>query len=39
MHASDSIGTPSGFKASRPPSKTFSIKAPIPKIFEQEDYA
>src|SRR5512135_1533037 len=34
MHASDSTGTPSDFKASRPPSKIFSISVPMPTIFE-----
>ena len=32
MRASASIGTPSGFNASRPPSKIFSISAPTPTI-------
>ena len=36
MHARDSIGTFKTFKASRPPSKIFSINAPIPTILEPE---
>src|ERR1051325_9253793 len=36
IHARDTMGTPSDFKASRPPSKVFSINAPIPTILEPE---
>src|SRR5688572_33274686 len=36
IHASEWIGTPNSFNASRPPSKDFSIKAPMPTIFEPE---
>src|SRR6266545_2978264 len=36
IHASEWIGTPSDFKTSRPPSKVFSINAPMPTIFDPE---
>ncbi|MBV6465642.1 MAG: hypothetical protein PGMFKBFP_00923 [Anaerolineales bacterium] len=36
MHASDSTGTPNGSSAARPPSKSFSISAPIPTTFEPD---
>src|SRR5260221_1934674 len=36
IQASEWIGTPKGFKTSRPPSKSFSINAPMPTIFEPD---